>query len=184
MFLAGCGQGLSKPVFSARKVQRKRHLNGAKTLGYRYETFTIDAAGVKKQIQEEVFGFMDRHGLDELILDNASCQDGLRGWIEDSGYKSPGFASKRRDEPSGFPPNSPDCMLLDAAVFGRFKVLFADACPKTIPEAIRVATKIVKQLSDRPQTWVQHLDNTYQEILDAKGEGTHYMDDVTDVERE
>jgi hypothetical protein len=29
-------------------------------------------------------------------------------------------------------------MLLDAAVFGRFKVLFADACPKTIPEAIKV----------------------------------------------
>ena len=127
-------------MFSARKVRRKRHLNGAKTLGYRYETFTIDAADVKKQIQEEVFGFMDRHGLDELILDNASCQDGLRGWIEDSGYKSPGFASKRRDEPSGYPPNSPDCMLLDAVVFGRFKVLFALA-RKRFPKPFELQRK-------------------------------------------
>ena len=77
----------------------------------------------------------------------------------------------------GYPPNSPDCMLLDAAVFGRFKVLFADACPKTIPEAINVATKIVEELGKEPQKWVEHLDETYQEIIDAKGSGSHYMED-------
>jgi|SaaInl25SG_5_DNA_1037380.scaffolds.fasta_scaffold21583_1 hypothetical protein len=115
-------------------------------------------------------------------IDNASCQDGLKGWIEENGYKSPGFASARRKQPAGYPPNSPDCMLLDAAVFGRFKVLFAEACPKTIPEAVRVATKIVAELSSAPQKWVEHLDETYQEILDVNGAGTHYMDDVADVE--
>ena len=155
---------------------------GEETLGYRYETFTINEAGVKKQIQDEVFGFMEEKGLDELILDNASCQDGLKNWIEDNGYKSPGFASARRNHPGGYPPNSPDCMLLDAAVFGRFKVLFAEACPKTIPEAIRVATKIVTELGAKPQMWVEHLNNTYQEIIDVNGEGTHYMDDTADVE--
>ena len=73
-------------------------------------------------------------------------------------------------------------MLLDAAVFGRFKVLFADACPKTIPEAIRVATKIVTELGSKPQMWVEHLDDTYQEIIDVNGAGTHYMDDTADTE--
>ena len=73
-------------------------------------------------------------------------------------------------------------MLLDAAVFGRFKVLFAEACPTTIPEAIRVATKIVHELSSEPQKWVEHLDETYQEIIDVNGAGTHYMDDLADVE--
>ena len=101
---------------------------------------------------------------------------------KENGYKSPGFASARRKQPAGYPPNSPDCMLLDAAVFGRFKVLFAEACPKTIPEAVRVATKIVAELSSAPQKWVEHLDETYQEILDVNGAGTHYMDDVADVE--
>jgi hypothetical protein len=82
MFLAGCGQTLSKPVFSVRKVRRKRRLNGEKTLGYRYETFPIDEDSVKKQIEEMVFDFMDEEDLDELILDNASCQDGLRGSLK------------------------------------------------------------------------------------------------------
>jgi len=63
-----------------------------------------------------------------------------------------------------------------------FKVLFAEACPKTIPEAVRVATKIVAELSSAPQKWGKHLDETYQEILDVNGAGTHYMDDVADVE--
>jgi hypothetical protein len=42
------------------------------------------------------------------------------------------------------------CILLDAAVFGRFKVLFADACPKAIPEAINFSTKIVEELGAKP----------------------------------
>ena len=61
-------------------------------------------------------------------------------------------------------------------------MLFAEACPKTIPEAVRVATKIVAELSSAPQKWVEHLDETYQEILDVNGAGTHYMDDVAGVE--
>ena len=75
-------------------------------------------------------------------------------------------------------------MLLDAAVFGRFKVLFADVCPKTIPEAIRVATKIVASMNSTTRKWVEHLDETYQEIIDVKGGGTHYMSDLPDAEAE
>jgi hypothetical protein len=58
-------------------------------------------------------------------------------------------SQSRYGERSARPPewNSLDCMLLDAAIFGRFKVLFSEACPKSIPEAIRVATASVKELS-------------------------------------
>jgi hypothetical protein len=49
------------------------------------------------------------------------------------------FASAGRDHKNGYPPNNMPCCSL-----GRFKVLFSDACPKFIPEAIRVATVIVK----------------------------------------
>lgn len=184
MLLAGCETGLSKPVFAVEKKRRKRRKSGEETLGYRWETVTVDESLMKDQLEKEVFGFMDENNLNELILDNASCQDGIRSWIEDKGYKSPGFASARRNQPAGYPPNSPDCMLLDAAVFGRFKVLFAEACPKTIPEAIRVATKIVKDLDSATRNWVEHLDTTYQEIIDVNGAGTHYMDDMADVEED
>ena len=44
----------------------------------------------------KAFGFMDKNGLDELILDNACCQDGLKGRIEGNGYKSPELANARR----------------------------------------------------------------------------------------
>jgi hypothetical protein len=125
-----CGQTLSKLVFSARKVRRKRCLNGEKTLGYRYETFAIDEDGVKKQIEEIAFDFMAEEDATHPV-----CQDGLRGWIEEKGYRSPGFASAPRDHANGYPPNSSD-----GAVLGRFKVLVSEACPKSIPEAIRVAT--------------------------------------------
>jgi hypothetical protein len=64
---------------------------------------------------------MDDQDLDEVILDNAFCPDSLRGWIVENGYQSPGFASARRSHSHGYPPNSQNCMLLDAAVFRRFK---------------------------------------------------------------
>ena len=55
--------------------------------------------------------------------------------------------------------------------------MFADACPKTIPEAIRVATKIMEELSENPRLSVERLDDIYLEIIDVKGTGTHYMED-------
>jgi hypothetical protein len=132
MFLAGCGQTLSQPVFQPERFET------AKTR-ISHETFTIDEDSVKKQIEEMVFEFMDEEDLDELILDNASCQDGLRGWIEENGYRSPGFASARRDHENGYPPNS----LI--ACCGMTKFYFLSPVPKSIPEASRVATAIVKE---------------------------------------
>jgi hypothetical protein len=40
----------------------------------------------------------------DLLLDNAPCQDGLRGWIVGNGYQSPGFVSARRSHPHGTAP--------------------------------------------------------------------------------
>ena len=67
--------------------------------------------------------FMRKEGLEELILDNATCQDGLKDFIENAGFKTPGFACARKKHKGGYPQNSPDCMMLDAAVFGRCKVV-------------------------------------------------------------
>jgi hypothetical protein len=47
--------------------------------------------------------------------------------------------------------------------------------PETIPEAARVATKIVKELSENPQQWVEHLNCTYQEIIDVSRVKEHIV---------
>ena len=175
MFVAGCGTALSDPVFAVSKKRRKRRRAGERTPGYRWEVHTVDAAQMKEDLTETVFPFMEEQKLDELILDNAPCQDGLRSWIEEQGYKSPGFASKRRAQRNGYPPNSPGCMLLDATVFGRFKVLYAIAQPQTIVEAMAVSRKILKEMTTVGQKWVAHLDDLYREIIAANGGASHYM---------
>jgi hypothetical protein len=63
------------------------------------------ADGVKSQIEEMVFGFMDEQDLGEI--DCGQCRR-LREWIEDNGYKS-----VESPEWIEYPPNSPDCVLLD-----------------------------------------------------------------------
>ncbi len=97
-------------------------------------------------------------------------------WIEEKGYKSPGFASKRRHQKNGVSPNSPDCNALDAAVFGLFERRYRAANPKTIEEAIECSKKILSEIgSQGVATWVEHLDDMYQEIIDAGGGGSHLL---------
>jgi hypothetical protein len=130
---------------------------------------------VKSQIEEMVFGFMDERDLDELILQCILLGRSLSGLK--TTVTNVLVLQVSAGSPEWLSSEQPGLQLLDATAFGRFKVLFADASPKTIPEAIRVATKIVKELSERPQQWVEHLDCTYQEITDVKGEGTHFLAD-------
>ncbi len=68
-----------------------------------------------------------------------------------------------------------DNMMLDAAVFGRFKVLYAHACPKTIPEAMRVSREIIASMQGVGQKWIDELDELYWEQIQNEGEGTHLM---------
>ena len=103
---------------------------------------------MRQDITEHVFPFMEEHGLTELILDNASCQDGLAQWIRDEGYSTPGFASLRRNHHGGYPPNSSDCMANDATVFARAKVLMAERDPKTVPQAISALKAVFRSLQD------------------------------------
>jgi len=178
MFVAAGGDGsLSDPIFATHRV-RRRYTTAAGARGtYRWETFTVDAAQMRRDLVAHVFPFMQDHDLDELILDNAPCQDGLLGFIDDNGFKSPGFAAARRHHCCGYPPNSPDCMLLDAAVFGRFKVLYAHANPKTIPEAMSAARRIIRRMQGVGQKWLNDLDELYVEIIDKEGLGSHHMVD-------
>ncbi len=69
-------------------------------------------------------------------------------------------------------------MLHDAAVFPRFKADFAAACPKTTAQAMSVAKRIVKKLSDGKvgAKWVEHLDTMYGEIVEKKGAASHHME--------
>ena len=176
MGLTGAGDGtLSDPFFCVNAVRRKRNTKHGKKGGLRYEVYTVDQDMMEIDLENEIFPFMVEHGCDELILDNASCQDGLRDFIESKGFKTPGFASARRQDKNGFPPNSPDLMLLDACVFGRFKVLFAHENPKTIPEAMRVAKKIVKSMRGVSKKWIDGLDALYREIITMEGEGSHLI---------
>ena len=176
MGLTGAGDGsLSEPFFAVNAVRRKNNTAYGKRGQLRYETYTVDQEIMELDLESNVFPFMDVHECDELIMDNASCQDGLRTFVESQGYKSPGFASARRKQTCGYPPNSPDFMLLDACVFARFKVLFSHANPKTIPEAMKVAKKIVKDMQGVSKSWIEGLDDLYKEVISSEGEGSHLM---------
>lgn len=103
MLVAGCSKGVSKGLFAAQKVRSKKRKRGQANPGYRWETYTVNTEEMKEQLEELVFPFMEENDLDECILDNASCQDGLAPWIRKKGFKSPGFASARRNDPGGIP---------------------------------------------------------------------------------
>ena len=176
MGVTGAGDGsLSDPFFAVNRVKRKRNTKHGKKGEMRYEVYTVDEEIMKIDLENEIFPFMDEHGCDTLIMDNASCQDGLRGFIESSGYKTPGFASARRDQENGYPPNSPDFMLLDACVYGRFKVLFSHKNPKTIPEAMKVARDIIRSMQGVSKNWLAKLDDLYTEVVENEGEGSHLI---------
>jgi hypothetical protein len=95
------------------------------------------------------------------------AQDGLRDWIEESGYKFPGFASARRNPLQEYPPNSPDCVLLDAVVFWRFKVLFA------------VATRIIEDLGETRK----HGCSTWMTLTKCQWR-RYFMDDASGGEQD
>jgi hypothetical protein len=112
--------------------------------------FTINEQRVKDQIEGMVFGFMDDHDLDELILDNASCQDGLRERIAENGYQSPGFATGVLVEITFMfmgihrTVRIACCLMLQFLVDSTFCSQMR--VQKTIPDGIRVAQKIQKDI--------------------------------------
>ena len=175
-----CGSGnseLSVPFFAVNAIKRKRNTVNGRRGQVRYESYTVNREMMESDMMEHIFPFMDEQKADELIMDNASCQDGLRDFIRENGYETPGFASSRRNHAGGYPPNSSDCMLLDACVFSRFKVLYAHANPQTVAEAIFVSKKIVRKLSGISHNWLAGLDELYDEIISIEGEGSHLMSD-------
>ncbi len=170
-----CAAAISGPVCAVQKVRRKRRLDGSATLGYRWEIYTIDQAQMESDLEQHIFPFMKDHGLTKLVLDNASCQDGLAQFIRDNGYDTPGFASARRNHPGGYPPNSPDFMANDATVFARAKALLAEANPNTIPTAVNALKNIFKELQGVQTEWIAHLDALYDEVIAADGGPSHHM---------
>lgn len=69
-------------------------------------------------------------------------------------------------------------MHLNVAAFGLFKVMLRRRVPRKSQSEVQVAAKIVKNTNSVPQKWVDHLNETYQEIIDGNGAGTHYMSNL------
>ena len=168
-----------RAIFAVQAVCRKRNTSRGRKGQLRYETYTVDGELMEIDLETHIFPFMEKHGSEELIMDNASCQDGLKDFIERKGFESPGFPFVRRQQENGYSPNSPDFMLLDACIFGRFKVLYKHAAPKTVPEAMKAAKKkkkkIVKSMQGMSKNWIKNLDDLYREVIENEGEGPHLM---------
>lgn len=177
IYLFACSKGIAPPICEVRKRRLKRRRNGESTLGYTWQVERVNQARIEQHLTKKVFPWMEEQKLDELVLDNAPCQDQLRSFIEAAGVKSRGFASKRVDDRGGFPPQSPDFMLLDAVVNNLFKQLWADYCPMTIYEGQRDANKIVAELNERDvcRKWVAHLDDLCDEVVAKGGGASHHM---------
>lgn len=119
VFLAGCGQGFSKPVFTARKVCRKRHLSVQKQQSGREKRFKTNCSvSWRKRVWVSWSWTMlrgkmaSRTGLRKM---DTIRQDFKSGWNHLGGY---------------YPPNSSDRMLLSANVFGRFKAFELGSKPQ------------------------------------------------------
>jgi len=175
IYLASAEIGNSDAMFNVIKKRCKKRRRGETKLRYRWETYNINAAEVKKDLEATVFPWMRKNNLTKLYLDNAPCQDGLRQFILDAGVDTPGFASLRRSQAGGFPANSPDFMMLDSSVFPVFKQEFSRRCPTTIPAAMRVTRDILKDLDKVGSRWVQHLDSLYSEVIAKKGGASHLL---------
>ena len=60
-----------------------------------------------------------------------------------------------------------------SCIFGCFKVLFAHANPKTIPQAMKVVRKIVKEKQGVPKKLIDEVDDLCQEVIENAGEEFH-----------
>lgn len=166
---------ISPPTFNYKRRRMKRKRPGEQNLGFRWVKHSVTAAVVKEDLRRVMFPWMKKRKLNVVLLDNAGCQDGLAEFIEDEGFESVGFGSLRRDEENGFPANSPDFMLNDAAVNKVFKDEFARACPTTLAEAMQVSKNVLKNMSRVGAKYVQNLDSLYEEVLEKEGGASHIM---------
>lgn len=179
MLVAIGERGVSPPVFTVRKIRRKRLRHGEDVLGWRWETFNVNTAVVKEQLEKVIFPWMAENEYTTLVMDTATVQSGLREWMyATASVTSPGFNSAVRKEANGYPPNSPDFMWGDAAFFNRFKILFAKARPGTIQEALTAARAICVQLNEYGRGWYRNLDALYMEVIESGGEASHLMKSV------
>lgn len=177
MFLAANSKGLSMPTFSARKVRMKRKRRCDGVLGYRWETYTVTADVVERDLKEVTIPFMRATGSTLLDMDNARVQTAQQEMLAEEGIESTGFAAQWVEDKGGHPPNSPDTMLLDATVFSVVRREFARAQPQTIPQAINVAKKIVAGMTAAKycSKYIADLDDLYAEIIASGGQASHHM---------
>jgi hypothetical protein len=90
-----------------KKGAQSTFLSGVNHLiiaGKRYQSMKIVA---RNRLKKQYSIFMDEQDLDELIPGSASCQSGLRSWIQDTDCQSTCFTGAHRKHPYGYPPNSP-----------------------------------------------------------------------------
>jgi len=174
MSMAISHNSVSRVHFCAKKVRRKKLRPGDKKLGTRWITYTMNQHVLKKCLKGFIFPWMQKNGLKKIILDNAPCHQACLDYIRKS-YITPDFAGLPTNAQDGYPPNSPDFMLGDCAIHAIFQKKIAKLAPQTIPEAIKVAKKILRGMQNGGEKWVEHLDDLYQEVIDKNGAASHLM---------
>lgn len=177
VYLGACVTGVSPPVCAVRKRRRKKRRQGERTLGYMWETQRVRECDVRRDLNNVMFPWFRTQGVKILLLDNASVQDQLGEFICEAGFQSPGFASQRVNDMGGFPPNSPDFMLLDAVVNNVFKRDWARLFPMTLCEGVHAAQKIVTTLNDTNicTKYVENFPKLCHEVIASGGKASHYM---------
>ena len=176
MFVGVCYNGKSKPVFNVVKRIGPRG-------GITWETTSVVVDVTLQRLSAVVFPFMKKHGARVLALDNAPVQAHrrvLEAIEAERGITSAGFQSDKLKatlrSPIGIPPNSPDLSILDAGVFGFFELKYREANPKTIEEAIAVATKIWREMDIKlVRRCIDGFPARLQEIVNNEGGGSHWQ---------
>ncbi len=177
VYLAACAKGIAPPICAVRKRKLKICRKGQKSRGYTWETLKVKEKDVRLSLTQTFFPFFRQKGVTTVLLDNAPVQDQLEEFIAEEGFRSPGFACKRVNDVGGFPPNSPDFMLLDAVVNNVFKKEWSKRQPMTLCQGVRVAKEIVHDLNKTQicRKYVLNWQKLCDEVIASGGEASHHM---------
>lgn len=148
VLIMACSTGI-RPVAEVHKRRLKRKRAGEENYGFTWEKLKVNAERMKTHLVEAIFPFMRQNGLTTVFFDNAPCQQNLRPFIEEHGFKSPGFAAIRVDDECGFPASSPDFMLPDATVNNAFKREWSRQDAHKLCQVQRCCERVADILNER-----------------------------------
>ena len=175
-------EGKSKPMFNVGTAAKPEPNDFTVPREGRLRTYGVKAQHIVRRLEKEIIPLMERTGATTLCMDNASVHtaDATQKFLEGSSVGVVGFNSQKmkavyRSE-VGCPPNSADVSILDAGVFGKVEMKFRQANPQNLREAIDVARKIWRDVSQTEiQNYIASYDSRLIEMAQNKGGGTSWQ---------